>query len=78
MDTELERLKDLRDLERVMQDKVMKTAVTVDLEAHRLLEVVRESYCRGDLRLLDTGDALRSMEETAELLRRLRKSFDRQ
>jgi hypothetical protein len=61
--------------ERAYQADILKAASMVDLEAHRLLTLVREHYGRGDLPSADAQRIVEALEQAGEILRRQRQSL---
>ncbi len=60
---------------RAYQADILKAASMVDLEAHRLLTLVREHYSRGDLLSADVQGLVEALEQVGEILRRQRQSL---
>ncbi len=57
------------------QADILKAASMVDLEAHRLLTLVRDHYSRGDLLLADVQGIVEALEQAGEILRCRRQSL---
>ena len=61
--------------ERAYQADILKAASMADLEAHRLLTLVREHYGRGDLPSADAQRIVEALEQAGEILRYQRQSL---
>ena len=61
--------------ERASQADIMKAASMADLEAHRLLTLVRQHYGRGSVAPADARDIVEALERAGEILRHRRQSL---
>ena len=58
--------------EQASQADIVKVASMVDLEAHRLLALVRQHYGRGSVASADARDVVEALGQAGEILRRQR------
>ena len=61
--------------ERAYQADILKAASMVDLEAHRLLTLIRERYGHGSLLSADVQGIVEALEQAGEILRHQRQSL---